>query len=72
MALIKEMFGLAVTLVPQGCMLPYEEDPVGACHRLEALPHLLPHAPLLYMQQAPHAHHAARGESAELHDAAAD
>ncbi len=28
MALIREMFGLAVTLVSQGCMLPYEEDPV--------------------------------------------
>lgn len=30
MALVKEMFGLAVTLVPQGCMVPYEEDPVRA------------------------------------------
>ena len=29
MALIREMFGLSVTLVPQGCMLPYEEDPVS-------------------------------------------
>lgn len=29
MALIREMFGLSVTLVTQGCMLPYEEDPVS-------------------------------------------
>ena len=30
MALIREMFGLSVTLVSQGCLLPLEEDPVSA------------------------------------------
>jgi hypothetical protein len=38
MALIKEMFGLAVTLVPQGCMLPYEEDPVRTFHHSKLQP----------------------------------
>ena len=45
MALIREMFGLSVTLVSQGCLLPLEEDPVGALTGPQLPTHALPRTP---------------------------